>query len=108
MTLQSNHPSDVRLKMCTNLGENSRRGVLSKRDLPTDDEGQTTPQDPGSLTLTCGRAWKFDGTRQNKWLIPLSRLEDGDDNSAGCSPVILTTQTMSQGRLEADCREITA
>ena len=105
------YPSDVRLKMYTNLGNNRREGLFIFGKISyTDDKGQTAylKDHNGRYTLDLRDAvGKFGGTDGNKWLATSeSRLEDGDDNSGWMFAKYPLYSDDESGQLEADYCEI--
>ena len=105
------YPSDVRLKMYKNLGNNKREGLFIFGKIQyTDDNGKTQylKDHNGKYTLDLRDAvGRFGATDGDKWLASAdSRLEDGDDNSGYQFVKYPLYSDDESGQLEADYCEI--
>lgn len=105
------YPSDVRLKLYRNLGNNRREGMFVYGKIAyTDDNGNTAylKDHNGKYTLDIRDAvGRFGATDGDKWLASAdSRLENGDDNSGWMFVKYPLYSDDEPGQLEADYCEI--
>lgn len=105
------YPSDVRLKMYRNLGDNKREGLFIYGKIAYKDENGNTQylkDHNGKYTLDIRDAvGKFGATDGDKWLATSSsKLENGDDNSGWMFVKYPLYSDNEKGQLEADYCEI--
>lgn len=105
------YPSDVRLKMYKNLGNNKREGLFIYGKIAYKDENGNTQylkDHNGKYTLDIRDAvGRFGATDGDKWLATsTSKLENGDDNSGWMFVKYPLYSDDEKGQLEADYCEI--
>lgn len=105
------YPSDIRLKMYKNLGDNKREGLFIYGKIAYKDENGNTQylkDHNGKYTLDIRDAvGKFGATDGDKWLATSSsKLENGDDNSGWMFVKYPLYSDDEKGQLEADYCEI--